>query len=91
MPKLARFSADPAITSITESQFEKEGDENSVPQTNRIIDQDAVLKVVDKVNKGQSLNAQDKEVIDPTKAKAGVNRTAKFSERFKGSKASLGV
>lgn len=85
------FLESDAIDEITEATFIGEGDDNQGPVQDIIDDQEAVLKVLDKVVKGQPITPNDLDIIDGTKPGKGVKKTKTFSEHWNNRKTELGI
>jgi len=85
------FLQSDSIVEVAEVDFIKEGEDNSPGQVDFIEDDQAVLKVLDKVVKGQALNPADLDVIDGTKPGKGVRKSKTFTESWNNRKSELGV
>jgi len=85
------FLESDSIVAITEATFVAEGDDNTGETSDIIEDEEAVLKVLDKVVKGLPITPADLNVIDGAKPGRGVRRGKKFNEHWQNRKTELGL
>jgi hypothetical protein len=85
------FLASADITEITEAQFISLSETNSPPVAEQIVDQQAVLSVLDKVKKNLPLNQKDRDIIDGDNVEPGIRKGKSFNTRWSERKAELGV
>ena len=85
----AGFLGSADIVAVDEATFIREGQEDSVPATERIVNQAEVIRIAKKIVAGQPVTQAERDILDPSKPASGINQTATWTERYQAFKATF--